>query len=463
MDFQSLLDACQCKACIISVETFPDGRFGNIRVAAGNKAHADEIRMLRGYEFTDGMPYEACFPQNLNFEDFCYRSAILHQQLHTYVDIFEMGLWLEMYLLPLGSDKENVGYCLYSYNVAPKADTGSMADVSHEVSSAVLASCIKLHGTADFRECLHEVTNDLREICDARRCCILLMDEETRDCFILADSLRPGYVAMRKAETMNKSFYDTAASWKETLAGSTCLIVKNEQDMEVIRERNPLWHQSLVRAMVDTLVLFPLKYNGKLVGYIWVSNFDLENVVKIKSVLELATFFIASKIANYQLVKRLELLSTIDLLTGSKNRNCMNNRVAEFEDPNFQKPNALGVIFADLNGLKQTNDHLGHAAGDRLLKKSVAVLQQVFLEEEIYRAGGDEFLILAFDRTKAELEEKIALLRRLCDADREVSFSIGFCYDEGEIDVRKDMGIADRRMYEDKEKYYEAHPEKKYR
>lgn len=463
MDYQRLLDSFQCKACIISVESYPDGKFGNIKVAAGNKAHADEIKMVRGYEFQNGMPYEACFPQNLNFEDFCYRSAIGHQQLHSYVDIFEMGLWLEMYMLPLESDQENIGYCLYSYIVTPKADTNSMADVSHEVSSTVLASCIKLHGTEDFKECINEVVDDLREICGARRGCLLLMDVEARDCSVLADSMRPGYIATRKSESMNKSFYKTAETWEGTLAGSTCMIIKNERDMEVVKERNPLWYESLRRAGVDTLVLFPLKYDGRLVGYIWVSNFEVENVLTIKSVLELATFFIASKIANYQLVKRLEILGTIDMLTGAKNRNCMNNRVTEFEDPRFNKPDSLGVIFADLNGLKQTNDHLGHAAGDRLLKKSVAILQQVFLDEEIYRAGGDEFMILSFDSTKEELEEKIALLRKVCEADREVSFSVGCYYDEDDINIHRDMGIADKRMYEDKEKYYQLHPDKRYR
>lgn len=464
MDFQSLLDQYECKACVMSVEVFPDGKYGNIRVAAGNRAHAEEIKMIRGYAFENDMPYEACFPPNLNFEDFCYRSAIGKQQLHAYVDIPQMGLWLEMYLLPLVSDKENVGYCLYSYNVAPKADTGTMSDVSHEVSSAVLNSCIKLYRSEDFEACIREVIDDIRDICGARRCCILIVDEEKRDCHVVADSEREGYTPSRPKEKMNKDFYDTVESWKDTLDGSTCLIIKNEQDMETIRERNPRWHASLMRATVETLVLFPLKYDGRLLGYIWASNFDVENTVKIKGVLELATFFIASKIANYMLLQRLEVLSTMDLLTGAKNRNAMNNRVLEFDSPTFQKPKTLGVIFADLNGLKQTNDNKGHGAGDGMLKKSVAILRQVFVDEEIYRAGGDEFVLISLDCTEEYLKERIDKLREVCEADAEISFSVGYCFDDGEqLDLRHAMSIADRRMYEDKERYYQENPEKKYR
>lgn len=68
-----------------------------------------------------------------------------------------------------------------------------------------------------------------------------------------------------------------------------------------------------------------------------------------------------------------------------------------------------GIIFADLNGLKICNDTKGHKAGDELLKKAAALLKEIFNEDEIYRSGGDE------------------------------------------------------AMYEDKRKYYEAHPEFKTR
>ena len=157
------------------------------------------------------------------------------------------------------------------------------------------------------------------------------------------------------------------------------------------------------------------------------------------------------------------VLSTIDLLTGSKNRNAMNNRVAELKDTNVPKPRSIGVIFADLNGLKMINDHAGHAAGDALLKRAVNILCQVFPEDEIYRAGGDEFMILCIDRTSKELEDQIMRLREVCDQDGEVSFSVGYSFDDAQIDILKDMSLADKRMYEDKERYYQKYPEKKYR
>lgn len=461
MDFQKFLGYYDCKACVMSVETYPDGSYGNIRVVTGNKAHCDDVAMITGHPVVEDTPYEMSFPKDMNFEEFCYRSAVLKKQLHTYVSLYQMGLWLEIYMLPLESDKENTAYCLYAYNVSPKANADTMSDLSPELLSDVLSACIKLRGARDFEAGINEVITDIRSVCEARRCCILLVDDEEQSCSILADVLGPG-VEKPHGASMDKSFYSVAKTWEATLAGSTCLIIKNPHDMEVIKERNPGWHASLAKATVQSLVLYPLKHNDKLLGYIWASNFNTERADKIKEVLEITTFFIASEIANYQLLKRLEILSNMDLLTGCRNRNAMNNRVAEFDKPDAKKYKNIAVIFADLNGLKQTNDREGHPAGDRLLKRAANVLAGVFTEEEIYRAGGDEFMILALNTSEKEMEDKIATLRNVSE-DNQVSFAVGLSFDDTKLDIRKDMHIADERMYDDKDEYYREHPERKYR
>ena len=463
MDFKNFLSGYKGKACIISVDRYSDEKYGNIRIVAANKAHAEEVKKVWGREFEENSPYELNFPKNLNFEDDCYRSAVLGQELHAYSDIENFGVWAELFFLPLESDDEHKGYCLFSYKLTKKSDAFTMVDVAPDVASAVLASFIKLHGENNFTECIEEVLTDLREISDARRYCILLMDTETEECSILGDATRKDPGGKPTGESSSKGFYKIASSWEKLLAGSNSLIIKNEQDMEVVKKGNPEWYASLKRASVETLALFPLKYNGKLVGYIWASNFDLKNVLKVKSVLELSTFFIAGRIANYQLMKKLEYLSSIDLLTGVRNRNLMNNRVDEFTAENYVKPKSLGIVFADLNGLKRINDEKGHEAGDLLIRRAAGFLKSVFDEDEIYRAGGDEFMIISENCTQKSLDEKVRQLRELSEPDKEVSFSIGSCYDDSDIDILRDMSTADARMYGDKKEYYNKYPEKKYR
>jgi len=457
MDFDVLLSHYRAKACVVSVEFFPDGTYGNIRVVAGNKAHCDDMAALN-HPFEPGCPYEACFPKNPNFEDHCFRCIRDGKPLHAYVDLYMMGLWLNMFLLPLDSDQENVGYCLYCYDVAPKADSSAMADISADIAADVLKACIKLRGSDDVKKAFHEVAEDICSICGSGHCCILLTDKEKRSCSVFSDVLREGTNLLPMPNYLD-GFYEITETWPELLAGSTCIIVKDEHDMEKLRRLSPIWSASLDNAKITSLVLFPLRHGKELLGYMWVLNFDVANVLKIKEMLELTTFFLASEIANYLLLNKLEVLSTIDTLTSVRNRNEMNNRVDCIVEGKEPVPQA--VLFADLNGLKCVNDEQGHAAGDKMLRAAASILQSVFQDGVVYRAGGDEFMILVNEISEDEVQDRVARVHFLSGKTENVRFSIGVCY--GKKDIRKAMRLADERMYAFKNGYYEAHPELKYR
>jgi diguanylate cyclase (GGDEF)-like protein len=462
MDFDSILSVYKSKTCIISVEKFPDGKYGNIRIAAGNKAHCDDMMNVMHHPFIPDSPYEEYFPENKNFEDFCCRCAFTGQPLHSYVSLPQMGLWLNMFLLPLESDKENIGYCIYSYDVTPKADTEQRAALSADTSNAVLQTCIKLHGEGNTRQTFREVIEDIRNICDSNYCCILLVYEEERRCTTLCEALRNGVPVDSIDNYNNDAFYDIVETWKDTIGDSTCIIIKDEADMEWLRSINPLWHKSLCDSGAKSIVMFPLKHNGKLLGYMFASDFNVDNTVKIKETLELSTFFIASEIDNCQLLERFEILSSVDMLTGVKNRNAMNNVVDEIKAGKKLLNAPYAVLFTDLNGLKKVNDVEGHSAGDQLLKKVAAMLQRVFFNTEIYRAGGDEFMILVEQADKDEIDSRLERLREQSEKE-DGHFAVGVCYVDGDMDILNAMRIADERMYDDKKEYYRRYPERKYR
>ena len=457
MNFDVLLSHYRAKACVVSVEFFPDGTYGNIRVVAGNKAHCDDMAALN-HPFEPGCPYEACFPKNPNFEDHCFRCIRDGKPLHAYVDLYMMGLWLNMFLMPLDSDQENIGYCIYCYDVAPKADSSAMADLSADTAADVLKACIKLRGSQNIRQAFQEVIEDIGAICGSDHCCVLLTDDEKHECTTFAEFLREGSCLYPMSRYI-QGFYEIAQTWPDTLAGSTCIIIKDEHDMEKLQEQNPIWKASLEQAGVKTVVLYPLRHGGELLGYMWALNFNVENVLKIKETLELTTFFLASEISNYLLLDKLKILSTIDTLTSVRNRNEMNNRVDRIVAGN--EPVPQGVLFADLNGLKRVNDEQGHAAGDKMLCAAASILQSVFQDGVVYRAGGDEFMILVNEINEEEVQDRVARVHFLSGKTENVRFSIGVCY--GKKDIRKAMRLADERMYAFKNGYYEAHPELKYR
>ena len=463
MNFDAILSAYKCKTCVMSVEVFPGGNYGNIRIVAGNKAHCDDMLHTMQRPFVPDSPYALYFPQDKNFEDYCYRSAIQGQVLHSYVSLPQMDLWLNMTLLPLSSDKKNVGYCVYSYDVTPYLDSEKRASLSADTSSAVLQTCLKLREARDFHEKFREVTEDIRRICDSEDCGILLVNEQTQKCELLGDAFKPGCKLVPFENYLDEKTYGMTLTWKQTLMDSTCVIIKDRQDMDWLGTVNPVWHASLTSSGVKSIVLFPLNYNNESLGYIWATDFNVENAVKIKEILELATFFIASEIANFQLLKKLELLSSTDMLTGAKNRNMMNSVVSDIVAGKMQLKAPYSVIFADLNGLKWVNDTKGHKEGDKILKTAASILKSTFPEGDVFRAGGDEFVVLASGISEAELKQRVRMLYSQAEKAEHLHFAVGtsMVFEEG--DILEAMHLADERMYADKRKYYETHQNKKYR
>ncbi|MBR5371262.1 MAG: sensor domain-containing diguanylate cyclase [Oscillospiraceae bacterium] len=466
LDFQNFTQLFRPMTCIMSVRKLPDGTCGEIRIVTGNKEY---IEMTMKYtqlganifteDFLPDQPYTRYIQQDLNFEDFCFRSAVLGKTLNTYVKPERMPFWIHLTMVPLTvPDAEpDLFYCTYSQEISTEADPNMIA-LQPDIASAVISTCMKLGCTEDFEKTIQEVICDIRDLCDASHCCILLTDFSERTCEVLCEAFSKTTDLLPMKHYLDEDFFEIAESWIDTIGGSTCIIVKDEHDWEVLRERNPRWSESLASAGAKNIVLFPLRNDNEVLGFIWAINYNVENVIKIKETLELTTYFVAAQIANQQMIKRLRVLSTIDLLTGVMNRNSMNNRVEELVSGKDETTQNVGVVFADLNGLKAVNDCEGHFAGDLMLKNAALVLMRCFPDCEIYRAGGDEFSVFAVDLPETELHRRIVLMHETLSSTEGVSFAVGCCTRPAK-EVRMAMRLADERMYEDKLMYYKLHPE----
>jgi len=212
---------------------------------------------------------------------------------------------------------------------------------------------------------------------------------------------------------------------------------------------------------VERLVLFPLIPRGQFLGYIFAVNFQEEKAQHIRDSLELTTYFIASEIANNLFIDQLRQMSKTDLLTGVMNRNAMNARITELSGAPEETLRRTGFLFLDMNGLKYINDHQGHMAGDQMLKDAAIVLQSTFTGQEIYRAGGDEFLVVLTDTEEKDLQEKISEIRKKAELFENVSFAAGCCMLRECAGPKEALAEADARMYRDKENCYRLHPELK--
>lgn len=102
-----------------------------------------------------------------------------------------------------------------------------------------------------------------------------------------------------------------------------------------------------------------------------------------------------------------------------------------------QRGSSFAVLYIDLDGFKSTNDTLGHAAGDALLKEvGKRLFEGVRTTDVVARVGGDEFLILISRVTEEETINNIAasLLYILCTDP--------FTYKGNEVKINASIGYA---------------------
>ena len=92
--------------------------------------------------------------------------------------------------------------------------------------------------------------------------------------------------------------------------------------------------------------------------------------------------------------------ANIDALTGLPNR----NRYEKFCRLIGNKTNELSCIYIDANGLHEINNTRGHLAGDQMLRFIADTLKVEFGENNVYRIGGDEFVVFQKKKLKIELE-----------------------------------------------------------
>ena len=458
MDFQDFVDAFSGSCFVVSVQKTANGRCGEVRIVTANKTYKQN---LGDTLFHDNILYTELIPKDPKFEDFCYRSAILHQKMHAYVELHTMDCWVDNTYIPLVSDSESLGYCAVLLEVTPKVDAEKMSDVSLETASSVIKTCVNLRGTEDFKASMNSVITEIQEKTDSYSSVILLLNKKTRTFSVLCEKFRNDVASVEDYRDVLS--YDIVSSWIPTIGSSNGIIVKDEEDMKSLEARNPEWGASLRSAEVESVILFPLLQGSEAIGFLYVTNFDTTRVVEIKELIELTAFFLSAEIVNHRLLEELEYMSTVDYLTGVKNRNAMNRRVDLFVSGEELVKAPFGVLFADLNGLKQRNDASGHAAGDELLKGAAELLKQIFAEDEIYRAGGDEFVVICPACEEAEFMNKIAEVRAKSCYGAKVCLAIGAHWNKDGKNLRLSMHLADEEMYKDKENFYIAHADKKRR
>ena len=458
MHFKELCDNINNMACVVSVEKKGDS-YGEIRLVEGNQKYKNSFVVKQEgspavlKEFIPNSIYTEYIEKNINFEQFCYNSAIKKELLHSYAYPESLGAWFHMLYIPLEYETDTHGFCLYIMDVHEAFDSSILSSASNDVANKVLKTTLQLSNSKNFIETLNHIVKDIREMCNAEFCCILVVDKDKEEVVSLAEDRVSTSNRKKMGYYINREFSQLVFTWHETLGDNNCIIISNLHEMEFLKEKNIKWYNSLKESNVNSLVLFPLKSNDRLIGYMWVNNFKDIDTIKIKETLEITTFILESEISNYLLLKKLKEMSSMDVLTGLQNRNAMNDYMKRFIEADNDL--SIGVIFLDINGLKKVNDVLGHLKGDALIKRAAHTLKSVFDTIPIFRSGGDEFIIILDDISEEEIIHYIERIKEE-SMKNDISFAVGYSLKKSRKDVLKALKDADENMYIDKREHYKS-------
>ena len=144
---------------------------------------------------------------------------------------------------------------------------------------------------------------------------------------------------------------------------------------------------------------------------------------------------------------------THDSLTGIYNRLFFEEQLMRLER---SREFPVSIVMVDVDKLKITNDTLGHAAGDELLRETADLLKSVFRAGDVLaRIGGDEFSALLPSTELATAEEITARIKErlmnhnLMNPNMPIHLSIGAATAQIQ-DIFETFKVADQRMYADK-------------
>jgi len=241
---------------------------------------------------------------------------------------------------------------------------------------------------------------------------------------------------------------EVCANWYQKFSENKKIVI---EDLEDIREEDPLQYENLKRQNIHSLVVVPLYNDKKVMGFYGVDNPPREMLDYTSDMLQIMGHFIISSLKRRNLLAMLQKMSYSDQLTQFGNRYAMNAHIEHIPDGE-----SVGVVFCDVTGLKRVNDTKGHKEGDKLLLSACESLRRVFSDYELFRIGGDEFLALCPGIEEEMLKEKVEALKKDM-GENSITMAVGAVWQkEGKKNIDRLLSDSEKLMYEDKSAYYKA-------
>lgn len=323
-----------------------------------------------------------------------------------------------------------------------KQELKNMLDVQ-----TLITNCVRmLYAVDDLDQTINAVLTQIGEFLVSDRAYVFEIKDELMN--NTHEWTAPGISP--QLEKLQQLDLSLISDWLPFFEKNDCIII---DDVEQLQKTNPAAYATLHAQEITSLIAAPIFLDNKLAGYIGIDNYDSEKIKNSSYLLLSMSIFLSYAIRHRNHVDMLHRLSYHDLLTNALNRNAFIDVLSQFRPGQYA---SAGIIYIDINGMKEINDFYGHHQGDKILITTVAKVFNLFKPDELFRIGGDEFVIITYDLTETDFYEKFNLLRNIFCEKTNLPFSIatGSCWVKSPSDLNSLLQQADSAMYADKKKFY---------
>ena len=323
-----------------------------------------------------------------------------------------------------------------------KQELKNMLDVQ-----TLITNCVRmLYAVDDLDQTINAVLTQIGEFLVSDRAYVFEIKDELMN--NTHEWTAPGISP--QLEKLQQLDLSLISDWLPFFEKNDCIII---DDVEQLQKTNPAAYATLHAQEITFLIAAPIFLDNKLAGYIGIDNYDSEKIKNSSYLLLSMSIFLSYAIRHRNHVDMLHRLSYHDLLTNALNRNAFMDVLSQFRPGQYA---SAGIIYIDINGMKEINDFYGHHQGDKILITTVAKVFNLFKPDELFRIGGDEFVIITYDLTETDFYEKFNLLRNIFCEKTNLPFSIatGSCWVKSPSDLNSLLQQADSAMYTDKKKFY---------
>ena len=323
-----------------------------------------------------------------------------------------------------------------------KQELKNMLDVQ-----TLITNCVRmLYAVDDLDQTINAVLTQIGEFLVSDRAYVFEIKDELMN--NTHEWTAPGISP--QLEKLQQLDLSLISDWLPFFEKNDCIII---DDVEQLQKTNTAAYATLHAQEITSLIAAPIFLDNKLAGYIGIDNYDSEKIKNSSYLLLSMSIFLSYAIRHRNHVDMLHRLSYHDLLTNALNRNAFMDVLSQFRPGQYA---SAGIIYIDINGMKEINDFYGHHQGDKILITTVAKVFNLFKSDELFRIGGDEFVIITYDLTETDFYEKFNLLRNIFCEKTNLPFSIatGSCWVKSPSDLNSLLQQADSAMYTDKKKFY---------